>query len=224
MELLDNPGWYSFELQPAFTEGNDQARRYRLDVDPLAALPDHAPAPAWEALRSLIREDEAVHILGLSFNVPDWTVEHRGTVVQMVGVEKLPRSEDHRFVELGPDDSPEMLALASATRPGPFATRTHELGAFIGIRVDGQLVAMAGERFVLPGMTEISAVCTDPNFRGKGWAAALSAELATRICERDEIPFLHVVESNTTARGVYERIGFRDRVVLEHVLVSLRSR
>jgi predicted GNAT family acetyltransferase len=79
---------------------------------------------------------------------------------------------------------------------------------------------MAGERFVLPGMTEVSAVCTDPDFRGRGWAAALTGEIAARIFERGERPFLHVVESNATARGVYERIGFENRRILEHVYVS----
>ncbi len=113
-----------------------------------------------------------------------------------------------------------MLALAAATEPGPFATRTHELGRFIGVRVDGNLVAMAGERFVLPGMTEVSAVCTDPAYRGRGWAAALTAEVARGIIARGETPFLHVVESNTTARAVYERIGFADRTILDHVYVS----
>ena len=221
MEPLDNPAWHSLALQPQFAETTARARRYHPDVDPIAALPDEADADAWADLRPLIRDGEAVHMLRSSPEVPtDWTARHRGTVVQMVGVEPPPSPDGISFVELGAADGPEMLTLASATEPGPFATRTHELGQFIGIRVDGRLVAMAGERFVLPGMTEVSAVCTDPAFRGKGWAAALTAEVAARIRARGETPFLHVVESNTTARRVYERIGFRDRTVLHHLFVS----
>ena len=121
-----------------------------------------------------------------------------------------------------------MLKLALATQPGPFVARppartharTNELEQPIGIRVNGQLVAMAGKRFVLPGMNEINAVCTEPEFRGHGWAAALTGEIAARIFERGEQPFLHVVESNTTARRVYERINFEDRCLLDHVYVS----
>lgn len=224
MELLDNPAWHSLALQPEFAEGNAEARRYLPDVDPLAALIDGVSASAWAALRPLVRSGEAVHLLHPAFDVPDdWTVQHRGTVVQMVGRGPIAHPREASFLELGTADGPEMLALALATKPGPFATRTHELGTFIGIRVDGQLVAMAGERFVLPGMTEVSAVCTHPAHRGNGWAASLTAEVAARITDRGETPFLHVVESNATARGVYERIGFHDRTILEHVFVVPRS-
>jgi len=224
MEQLDNPAWHSMALQAAFSEDNEQARRYQPEVDPLAALADGAPAAAWEALRPLMGAGEAVHLLQPTFEVPDdWETRHRGTVVQMVGAERPPEGDRPDFLELGAADAPEMLALASATEPGPFATRTHELGRFIGIRDGGRLVAMAGERFVLTGMTEVSAVCTDPAYRGRGWAAALTAEIAARIFDRGEAPFLHVVESNATARRVYERIGFRDRTILAHVYVSPRN-
>jgi len=223
MELLDNPAWHSLERQAPFAETVAEARRYHPEVNQIAALPDQASPASWAALQPLVRDGEAVHMLRLTAEVPDdWTVEHRGTVVQMVGVAPPPAVEEIRFLELTDEDAPEMLALALATRPGPFAARTHQLGQFIGIREGGRLIAMAGERLVLPGMTEVSAVCTDPEHRGRGLAAALTAEIARRIWARDETPFLHVVEANTTARRVYERIGFQDRVILTHVLVSPR--
>ena len=223
MEILDNPAWHSLALQREFADCRPHARRYLPDVDPLAALEDGAPPESWDALRPLMQPREAVHMLQPAFEVPDdWRILHEGTVVQMVGVEPRPALEDVAFEELGHEDAPEMLALASATKPGPFAARTNELGQFVGLRVDGRLVAMAGERFVLPGMTEVSAVCTDPEFRGRGLAAALTAEIARRIFERDHVPFLHVVEQNTTARRVYERIGFADRTTLAHVYVRPR--
>jgi predicted GNAT family acetyltransferase len=111
-----------------------------------------------------------------------------------------------------------MLALATATQPGPFFARTHELGTFWGVRVDGRLVAMAGERMKLPGYTEVSGVCTDPAHRGKGYAALLSRTAATQIKARGETPMLHAYASNTPAIRLYEQLGFELRT---HVNVTI---
>ena len=101
-----------------------------------------------------------------------------------------------------------MVELAALTKPGPFLIRTHELGGYIGIRDQGRLVAMAGERFKLPGFTEVSAVCTHPDYRGRGYAAALTLAVATRIAARGETPFLHTFASNINAIRLYEKLGF----------------
>ena len=115
------------------------------------------------------------------------------------------------MVELGPQDSAEMLALATLTKPGPFGTRTHELGSYVGIRFQGKLVAMAGERLKVPGYTEVSAVCTHPDHTGKGYARVLMTEIMRRIRERGETPMLHVRADNSRAVQLYERLGFRIR-------------
>ena len=113
-----------------------------------------------------------------------------------------------------------MRALAGLTKPGPFVERTHELGRFIGIRHEGQLVAMAGERMRPPGWTEISAVCTDPQFRGQGLATRLTLAVAAAIRARGDTPFLHVMADNVTAIRLYETLGFRARRSAPFVVVQ----
>ncbi|GHF52653.1 GNAT family N-acetyltransferase [Streptomyces griseosporeus] len=114
-------------------------------------------------------------------------------------------------VALGPADVPEMLDLVARTEPGPFRRGTRELGTYLGIREGGRLIAMAGERLRPPGWTEISAVCTAPEARGRGHAARLVDALVARVLARGDRPFLHVAEANTGAAALYERLGFVSR-------------
>ena len=118
---------------------------------------------------------------------------------------------DFEIVPLTDADGPEMLALATLTKPGPFFARTHQLGSFVGVKVDGQLAAMAGERMRPEGFTEVSGVCTHPDHRGKGYAARLMRHVAGRILASGETPFLHSYASNEGANRLYESLGFRLR-------------
>jgi predicted GNAT family acetyltransferase len=127
--------------------------------------------------------------------------------VQLVA-ESLEPAEDPEAVRLTAADVPEILDLVKRTKPGPFASRTIELGTYLGIRRNGKLVAMAGERFRPPGYTEISAVCTDDAWRGHGFASRLTRAVAVGIVKRDETPFLHAVATNTSAIRLYEKMGF----------------
>src|SRR5229473_5140751 len=115
---------------------------------------------------------------------------------------------EQELVVLGDADSLEMIELTALTKPGPFGKRTHELGTYVGIRREGKLVAMAGERMKVPGFTEVSAVCTHPEHTGHGYARILMAEVMRRIRSRGVTPFLHVREDNVRAIELYRRLGF----------------
>lgn len=124
------------------------------------------------------------------------------------------------MLPLGDADAAEMLALATLTKPGPFFSRTHQLGDFIGVRVDGHLVAMAGQRMRPDGYTEASGVCVHPDHRGKGYAARLLREVTATILATGEKAFLHSYASNATAIGLYESLGYRGRAEVMFTILA----
>jgi predicted GNAT family acetyltransferase len=148
-----------------------------------------------------------------------WTVIETAPLLQMVHEGSEPLTSNVEGEELNVADVSQMVALAELTKPGPFGTRTRELGAYIGVRRKGRLVAMAGERLRVPGYTEVSAVCTHPEHLGCGYASALVAELMRRICSRGEVPFLHVRSENRRAIELYKRLGFTERLTFRFALL-----
>jgi predicted GNAT family acetyltransferase len=214
MELLDSPVWHSLATHHvALAEGNALARRFQRDVNLFAAACDDS-AEALAALAALVRPGEYVYVLQVpAITVPPGLVVVKAaTGVQMVASSPVRHSQSaDGIVELSDADVPEMLALTTLTQPGPFLLRTHVMGTYLGIRIDGRLAAMAGERMRFPGWTEVSGVCTHPDFRGRGLAARLSAAVAQRIEARGERPFLHAWKTNTAAIALYERLGFAFR-------------
>jgi ribosomal protein S18 acetylase RimI-like enzyme len=192
-------------------ERQGRALRYRPDVAPFHALPNEPDATAWADLARLAGPGETVLLAGTPTAPPAaWEVVTEIPGVQLVD-DGLVTAPDPDAVRLGPADVPEMLALVGRTRPGPFLPRTAELGTYLGLRHGGELVAMAGERFRPPGWTEISAVCTDERFRGRGLATRLVRAVAAGIRARGETPFLHTAAANTAAIRLYESLGFRLR-------------
>ncbi|MER7501706.1 GNAT family N-acetyltransferase [Nonomuraea pusilla] len=168
------------------------------------------PDPAeWADLARLLGPGELADLFSCPATPPaDWEPVFALDGLQMIFPSDGRPEPEPAIVELGIDDVPDMLDLTGRTRPGPFWPRTHELGTYLGIRENGALVAMAGERLRPPGWTEISAVCTAPEARGRGHAARLVRALVTRITSRNERPFLHVAGANTSAIALYERLGF----------------
>jgi ribosomal protein S18 acetylase RimI-like enzyme len=207
--VLDNPVWASLmNHHAALAQRVGQAARYPPDVSPFVALGDQADHGVWSDLESLLGHGEVAALTGAAHHLPrGWDVVEAGEGVQLVDT-SLQAVPDPEAVVLGPADVPEMLDLVERTRPGPFLARTVELGTYLGLRRRGVLVAMAGERLHPPGWTEISAVCTDPDYRGQGLATRLVSAVAAGIRGRGETPFLHAAATNTNAIRLYESIGF----------------
>ncbi|WP_079404354.1 GNAT family N-acetyltransferase [Streptomyces sp. 3211] len=209
-EVLDNPVWAALTgTHRGFAAFGPAglAARYALDTAPFSALADPEDPRAWADLAALAGPGEEVWLTGLPTPPPGWQ-----TLVTLAGVQldgRAVRAEAApEAVPLGPGDVPEMLELVGLTRPGPFLGRTVELGTYLGIRHGGRLVAMAGERTRPAGWSEISAVCTHPDHRGRGLAGRLVRAVAAAARERGDSPFLHAAASNTGAVRLYESMGF----------------
>lgn len=212
--VLDRSAWESLHGRHArFAERNGRAVRYRPDVAPFAALEDSRDPRAWADLAELVGPDGRASLHGVSQWPDGWEPVVHAAAVQLVGADAAARAarSDPEAVALGPDDVPEVLDLVARTEPGPFRERTIELGTYLGIRRDGALVAMAGERQHPPGWTEISAVCTDPAHRGQGLARRLVQALVAGIVQRGELPFLNVRASKPEAIRLYQALGFTPR-------------
>ncbi|MFI9833288.1 GNAT family N-acetyltransferase [Streptomyces sp. NPDC051913] len=194
-----------------------RAATYVPGVASFSAVPADAAARDWADLAQLLGGGQFADLFSCPAIPPsDWEPVFvlEGRQLVRPGSGPAERADDVSgvdVVELGAADVPEMLDLVTRTEPGPFWPRTHELGTYLGVRDGGRLVAMAGERLRPPGWTEISAVCTAPEARGRGHARRLIGALAARIESRGERPFLHVAETNTGALALYERLGFESR-------------
>jgi predicted GNAT family acetyltransferase len=222
---LDRVVWNAFTTRQArVTLRDGGALRVHPDFGIFVATADHAPetlAALGRLVRAHPREVGVVERFAPP-PIPGTQVNRRAVLNQMVAETLVaPRPVDFEITPLTDDDSPEMVALATLTAPGPFFSRTHHLGEFVGVKVDGRLVAMAGERMRPEGFTEVSAVCAHPDHRGKGYAAKLMLNVAHKIVTRGETPFLHSYADNTGAIALYEALGFRFRC--EQVLTVLAA-
>lgn len=211
--MLDNAVWAALNgPQARFAEIHGSARRFPIDVSPFCAIPNLRNVECWQDLAELVGPGGHAVLTGNELIVPEnWEVLGGGTGKQMIGDSVLGEA-DSEAVPLTLADVPEMLDLISRTQPGPFLPRTVELGGYLGIRVDGDLVAMAGRRMNPPGWVEISAVCTDASYQGRGYGRRLVNAVVADIRSGGQLPFLHVSESNTNAIRLYEKLGFRTRV------------
>ena len=223
---LDRPVWSALTTrQRDLAIGDGLARRFDPEIGPFAAVAvdddEHLAAlgdePAERGPVAMLQRGEIPRPPGTRM-----VLEADGVQLLLDRLAGVPATVE--LEPLGAGDAAEMHALAKLTEPGPFEARTHELGGFLGVRVDGRLVAMAGERMKPDGFTEVSGVCTHPDHRGHGYAAMLSTAVAERILDRGELPFLHAFASNTTAIALYERLGFRLRTPVQVLVVAPEPR
>ncbi|HEX4124082.1 MAG TPA: GNAT family N-acetyltransferase [Tepidisphaeraceae bacterium] len=209
---LDNPIWHALATaHRALARSHGRAARYPGDVSPLAGLAEPTPS-AFADMAKLVGPEESVALFARqSPDVPaEWEVKRSRWIHQMTCAEP-PESPALPIAKLTPADVPEMLALTALAQPGPFLPRTIAMGSYFGIRAaDGRLAAMAGERLCLDDFVEISAVCTHPDFRGRGHGRAMVAFVAARSFRMNKTPFLHVVPENP-AIHVYEKVGLSVR-------------
>lgn len=159
--------------------------------------------PDWDAGFAVVTTEE------IDMPAP-WTAVCCAPVLQMVYGKPVQgtRTAAARIMNLSDGHIPEMMALANLTKPGPFRERTIDLGFYQGIFEEGRLVAMAGQRMHPTPYAEISAVCTHPDYIGRGYAAQLIRCQIGRIRDAGEIPFLHVSTTNQRAIKLYESLGF----------------
>ncbi len=213
LEMLDNPTWFALQGDQArLGEGGLLARRFLPEVSPFAGLKSMAEAPL-QALRELLEGGESA-VLVTQETVP--AIEglrktYLFDVLQMIDTNDAGGEIARDAVPLTPNDAAEMVSLAERTKPGPFRSRTCEMGDYIGLRRDGRLVAMAGERMKFGRFIEISAVCVDDEIRGQGIASRLINTLRGKIYRSGNIPFLHVRSNATATIRLYDKLGFAPR-------------
>lgn len=195
--------------------------RYRPSIAPFAASAAD-DAESLQALGKLVSPGESAILLQVDAIALPAELSATSTApgVQMIAERPLQMVSDKRVQRLTRDDAAEMLALALVTKPGPFTLEALSLGDFWGVKIEGRLAAMAGERMKQPGYTELSGVCSHPEFRGGGLGRLLSLFVANQIAARGEVPYLHAFASNTTAIGLYESIGFRLRSMMNVAVVQ----
>ncbi|MBT0666969.1 GNAT family N-acetyltransferase [Novosphingobium profundi] len=212
--------------QAAFAVGDGDARRFHPDIGPLAGLRENS-RECRQALSRLIHQTGPLALMqpGAAPHIPRSEILRQAAGVRMVlspeGAARMAgdfaRRRDMAGVvleTLGPIDFPEMLTLATLTEPGPFSTRTGELGSFWGVREQGHLIAMAGQRIATDALVEVSAVCTHPEARGRGLAPLLSQRVALAVLADGRLPILHSYADNRAALAVYARLGFVEQARL----------
>ncbi len=211
LSALDNPIWHSLStVHRNLAVSKGLASRYPSDVAPFAGLADHGPT-AMRDLRMICSNADAALFTSIPLEPPqDWEVTRSRTIEQMYCT-KVAHYNLDGITRLRSGDVGAMLRLVEATRPGPFAAKAIVLGEYYGVRSrDGWLAAMAGQRLMPEGFVEISAVCTDPEFQGRGLARNLVGFLVSKALSQGEVPFLHVKTENG-ARSLYQKIGFETR-------------
>jgi ribosomal protein S18 acetylase RimI-like enzyme len=210
LNKLDLPAWNALNsVQQNFATGTAHVKRYRRGILPFAAF-----EPGYEketdSLAAMLEPGEIFYLIGELPSLPAYfTVLKELPCVQMVLQKPVPAIESNAIVlPLASQDKDDMFNLINKVQPGYYEPGTYQLGNYFGIRQQNKLVAIAGERMRLDGLTEISAICTDPDYAGRKYAQQLIAALCQHNLQQGLTPFLHVIETNERAIRLYEYMGF----------------
>lgn len=208
---LDNAAWHAMTSRMThLADLRGAAALMREEIAPFAGLPLEPSAADWDDLAALLGDRQAA-LFSAGHALPEgWVLEFGGSATQMVAPAGFGRM-DAGLVVLGEEHVPQMLALTAATQPGPFAAEARRMGTYLGILDGDRLVAMGGERLQSDAWVEVSAVCTDPDYRGRGYASAVLRGVVAGIEASGRGAYLHVSRANPTARRLYETLGFTVR-------------
>ncbi|MBI5707628.1 MAG: GNAT family N-acetyltransferase [Armatimonadetes bacterium] len=216
MTSLDNPIWHSLMTRHAHLAiGDGLALRYPPDVTPFIAVEEKSGRAASQMLE-IVQPGDRVGILAvIPERTADWDLVHGIEVHQYVW--DLPAADawpEPEAIVMGEAHIEAMLELTAQVYPAYFRPGTARLGHYVGILEDGVLCAMAGVRMAMDGYQELSAICTHPDHRGKGYATRLTRHLVHYVMSKGDVAFLHTESDNVAAQRVYERLGFTLRRVL----------
>jgi predicted GNAT family acetyltransferase len=224
-DYMGNVIWVALSgAQAPLAQSNEDGLRYKPEFAPFGAARNYSESSVAQ-IAQMLQANERLTLFTQHKPAipPGYDIVREATVIQMMGAREFAASDEAAIVELGKNDVPDMLELVEKTDPGPFKERTPEMGRFVGVRERGQLVAMAGERMVAGKYVELSAVCTHPDWRGRGLAGRLMEHLGAGIQHRGQVPFLHVFSTNTSAIRLYKQLGFRSARTLHLTGIVVRA-
>jgi ribosomal protein S18 acetylase RimI-like enzyme len=224
--ILDNPIWHALSTHHLnFNEGDDRLKYFYPEISPFVAMADWDEANKEYLAAHLPADRNFFYITAQSPDLPDRC--KRGFAIklfQLVCRKHLPFHPAGITIRpLGIADIPQMIELTALTKPGPFNQRTIEFGNYIGVFDGKRLAAMAGERLRFPGYTEVSAICTHPDYSGRRYSAALLSQATARIVSEGQTPFLHVRHDNTRAIDLYEQAGYEIRCEMDFAIFKKPS-
>jgi ribosomal protein S18 acetylase RimI-like enzyme len=209
---LDNPFWASLQsVHRDLAVSVGEVARFPSEFAPFLGVAS-AEVDAEMALEALVTADETIYLTGPAPRVPDgWSLKSYAPLAQMIRETRIAVVDGPEFIELGEAHRADVLALTALVYPHYFRARTMDLGRYFGIYQDGRLAAIIGERMGTSSAREMSAICTHPDFLGRGYARRLTAMLTNDTLSRGARPFLHVSHENIRAKAMYEQMGYRIR-------------
>jgi len=225
IEDLDNPVWSSLNGEhTALGRSSPHAARYHADVAPFVGVDTRSP-DAGDELTGLVSPGESVLFVGphAKMSADDWRIEPLESIAQMISESRPPPADGPPLTELSVMHAADVLDLTARVYPHYFRPRTMAMGRYLGVYDGAKLAAMAGERMRFGRFVELSTICTDPAYTGRGYAQHLVNRLIVDIREADRIPFLHVSHRNTRAKALYEHLGFRIRADIPLVAAHRRA-